>query len=275
MNIVGGVTRYPLHVLLNFIDEDHFYRQKTKKIYRNYYANGCASGPPAPQGHNKRKSFLAETEVFSDERSIQEIRGVLGKMSQSNKQLIIDVLQKNHVSVKNHDVLIQLLHQYATLCLEWNDLYLAIYDKVYYQADPDFYKKLYDLCWQLVLVPKEYDDPDQKMFFRLSNIELFCKLGVQYVNYRKDSLLKWSFGVLATIHGLCKAELYAPDWISIYIHFATIYVRSVSVGDKRHFRRKVKAEPHFADLQALVDDGQLPVKIQFKWMDFTDLLNAD
>lgn len=300
------VIRYQLGELLNFIGEDHFYRQKTKKVYRNYYLNAAGSGschgnahaagssvagPAFPVqsqsqalGHSstnagslfhKRKSYLTETEVFSDERSIQEIRGVLGKMSASNKQLIIDTLRKNQVSEASHDVLIQLLHQYATLCIEWNDLYLSIYDKVYYQNDPVFYEKLFHTCARLVDEPRHYDDPEQKTFFRVSNIELYCKLGMTYANFRKDSLQKWCLKTLAHIYDLYHSSQFQTDWISLYIHFASTFLRGVSLSEKKAFRRKVKAEQSFLDIQSHVDGDKFPIKIKFKWLDFTDLLSAD
>ena len=98
---------------------------------------------------------------------------------------------------------------------------------------------------------------------------------MQYVNFRNDTLLRWSVGVLAKIFDFCKGADYAADWVSVYIHFATVYMKTVRITDRRSFRRKVKSEPGFLELQRLVEAGRFPIKVRFKWMDFTDLVDGE
>jgi hypothetical protein len=265
-----GILRYDLSVLLNFIPEDHFYRQKTKKIYKGYYHIQGFSG--SLTSNSKRKSYLVETEVFSDERSIQEIRGILGKMSHANKQDIIDTLKKNKVSPNSYNILIQLLHQYATLCIEWNDLYLSIYDKVYYQSDSSFYEKLFELSKDLIKNPREYDDPEQKMFFRISNIELYCKLGFLYSSYRKDTTINWGFRNIQDIYDKF-LETKTNDWLIIIVHFLVTLFKNMQTADKKSFKKNIALQTWFKEIQQMVDSEIIPIKIRFKWMDFIDLIN--
>ncbi len=268
------VLRYELNVLLNFIPEEHFFRQKTKKVYKNFYL------PPAPQSSgslhtsgSRRKSYIAETEVFSDERAIQEIRGALGKMSSANKQNIIETLKKNTVSESSYDNLVQLLHQYATLCLEWNDLYLLIYDKVYYQSQAPFYPNIYHFSKYLIENPKEYEDPEQKMFFRISNIEIYCKLGMMYPTFRGESVLRWSDQTITRLYTLFIEHQCNIDWFILLIHFCTIQYKISNNREKKQLKSMIIKSSWYNQLDNLVNEEKLPIKIRFKWMDFTDLLD--
>jgi hypothetical protein len=274
------IRRYDLGTLLNYIGEDHFFRQKTKKIYYNFYtSNGnnfsgfsSNSNSSESSGSVKRKSFLSETEVFSDERSIQEIRGALGKMSVSNKQNIIEILSKNQVSAEKYDILVNLLHQYATLCIEWNDLYLSIYDKVYYQTNAPFYIKLYELSQELIENPREYDDIEQKMFFRISNIELFAKLGSTYHSFRKDGLLSWCNNIVEKLFNFFKSANYNVDWLILLLHFITTNYKYSSQKEKIMFKKSWLESNWYKEINQLVEESKLPIKIRFKWMDFADLI---
>lgn len=269
-----NVVRYDLNTLLNFIPEDHFFRQKTKKVYKNFYVSPPPQFASSSQSSGTRKkTYLAETEVFSDERAIQEIRGALGKMSNTNKQNIIETLKKNTVSESSYDILVQLLHQYATLCLEWNDLYLMIYDKVYFQTKAPFYHKIFDFAKYLIENPKEYDDPEQKMFFRISNIEIYCKLGMMYPSFRITNILKWSEETLDNIYGLFIRSNLDIEWLILIIHFCTIQYKISSLKEKKQFKTLYRKSTWFDFFNTLVQTDQLPIKIRFKWMDFTDLLD--
>lgn len=267
----ASIKRYDLGTLLNFISEDHFFRQKTKKIYHNFYSSNGSNYSPS-ESTPKRKSFLTETEVFSDERSIQEIRGALGKMSNTNKQNIIEILSKNQVSPEKYDLLVQLLHQYATLCIEWNDLYMTIYDKVYYQTNAPFYVKVYELSQELIDSPREYDDPEQKMFFRISNIELFAKLGSTYPSFRKESLTDWCSRFSDKLHTLFVENNLCTEWLTLLLHFLTTNFKYATPREKTVFRKNWLESHWFKNIDSLVKLSKLPIKIRFKWMDFTDLI---
>lgn len=268
------VTRYDLSTLLNFIPEEHFFRQKTKRIYKSFYHQQNPSNASGQYPTNtKRKSYLPETEVFSDERAIQEIRGALGKMSNDNKQNIIEILKKNTVSETNYNVLVQLLHQYATLCLEWNDLYIQIYDKVYYQNSAPFYHQVYEYSKYLIENPKEYEDPEQKMFFRISNIEFYCKLGMHYSKFRKVNLLKWADETFIRLFQLFNSTNYNVEWLILLIHYGTILYKFTSTQDIKKMKSYIINSNWYSEISTLSQTTKLPIKISFKWMDFVELID--
>lgn len=278
----NSIKRYELGFLLNFLDDEHFFKQKTRKIYASYYKNrnnsqhssgSFASGSDS----SRRKSFLAETEVFSDERAIQEIRGALGKMSANNKENVITILTKNPVSESNYDNLASLLHQYATLCIEWNDLYLSVYDKVYYQSNPDFYKKVYLLSMHFIENPRHFEDSDQKMFFRVSNIELFSKMGAIYPKYREiPNLVDWTnhYNTLFYTKLTAVENEFDLDWLNMCIHFSSTIFKYVSAKEKKIFKKKWANTDWFKNINELVEQERIPIKSRFKWMDFTDLITS-
>lgn len=275
----NSIKRYDLGFLLNFLDDDHFFKQKTRKIYASYYNknrtnNSFASGSES----SKRKSFLAETEVFSDERSIQEIRGALGKMSSNNKENVIAILTKNPVSEASYDNLASLLYQYATLCIEWNDLYLSVYDKVYFQSNPDFYKKVYLLSMHLIENPRNFEDSEQKMFFRISNIELFSKMGVIYPSFREiANLVDWTNHYNTLFYNkLTQSESNLDlDWLNLCIHYCSTVYKYVNTKEKKMFKKKWMNSDWFKSINQLVEQERIPIKSRFKWMDFTDLISAN
>lgn len=262
------IKRYDLATLLNYIDDEHFFRQKTRKVYSQYYVS--------QKDDRKRKSFLAETDVFSDERSIQEIRCALGKMTSSNKEATMNVLIKNKVSRENEDKLVELLHQYATLCLEWNDLYIQIYDSVYYQENPSLHKKIYDLSYNLIWNPKHYDDLEQKLFFRTSNIEFYAKMSSRYPKYRCLNIFNWSCEI---INNMLKNVVDLPfsnlekikdtnklDWINLIFHF----IKVVYLMNKNIIQKWVDTE-WYKTLCVFSDSSLIPMKMNFKWMDLIEL----
>lgn len=274
----GTYVRYSLQQLLDNIDDAHFFKQKTRKVYMSYYRG--TAGTSAPE--RKRKSFLADTGVFSDERAIQEIRGALGKMSEDNTDRVLNVLTKNMVSDMSVTQLVQLLHQYATLCIEWNDLYIDIYHTVYHEKHPAIHRAVYDLCENTVWSPKEYEDADQKMFFRTSNVELHAKLGVRYDKYRGVSLNKW---VDMTIARMWSLQLVDEEndlldtherwaWTSLIMHFMQTVYSAVAKPRRKDLARHVAASAWFAEIDTCATDGRFTVKIEFKWSDFKEKLGV-
>jgi hypothetical protein len=267
------VTRYDLSTLLNFIPEEHFFRQKTKRIYKSFYQQPNSSNTSSQYTANtRRKSYLPETEVFSDERAIQEIRGALGKMSNDNKQNIIEILKKNTVSETNYNILVQLLHQYATLCLEWNDLYIQIYDKVYYQNNAPFYPQVFEYSKYLIENPKEYEDLEQKMFFRISNMEFYCKLGIHYSKFRKVTLLKWADETFCRLYQLFNSTNYNIEWLILLIHFGTTLYKFTNAADVKKIKSYMINSQWYNEINSLTQTSKLPIKISFKWMDFVELI---
>lgn len=185
---------------MNNQTENKVIPKKKSNLNQNHYNNNNQI--------NKRKIYVKETDAFSDERIIQDIRNVLGKVSIENKNYVIDVLKKNISIIENENIMkecIELLLQYANLCLEWNDLYLEIYHLVYYTKCIElnnelnsnsnsnsnynminFHKNIYIQCEELIWNHKKYDTDVQTIFFRLSNLDLFIKLSMKYPTYCKE-----------------------------------------------------------------------------------------
>lgn len=260
-----SVKIYELPELLNYISDDHFFRQKTKKIYSYFYQNSSMN-------EKKRKSFLNETAVFTDDRSIQEIRNALGKMSEKNKDHLATILLKNTVSEESTEKLVHLLHQYATLCIEWNDLYLSVYDKVYYQKSYHVYKKLFDYTESLIYNPKEYSDPDQMFFFRISNVELYAKMGIRYSRLRNNtSLESWLNVFLDRVcENYIKKGIDNEKWMSIMMHFLMTIVSCVSSRQKLVH---LKSSDWYMYIENNIE--KFPIKIKFKWMDFQESIDKE
>jgi hypothetical protein len=293
------VVRYDLHFLLNILNDNHIFKIKTKKIYASLYENNIVSNNKFKKNsdsklYHKRKSYIKETDAFSDERVIQDIRSVLGKVCDNNKKYVIDNLMKNIeiVNSKNKDTineLCKLLIQYANLCLEWNDLYLKIYNEVYYVLNKSntnslqFHKQLYIENENLVWNYKQYDTPEQTLFFRISNIDLFVKFSMSFPAYcielliktkkiNKTSITLEDWNVFYTNMFLEKIrEQNDLSWIEILIHYFKCLIQTKYVQEPiKKFSLIWKKNNFIETINKIIINNEIPLKIQFKWMEITE-----
>lgn len=302
----NDIIIYELPYLLNLLDDSNHFKIKTKKIYGQFYNKNY-------KFDTKRKTYIKETDAFSDERMIQDIRNVLGKVSNENKKYVIDTLKKNItiVNSKKKDECVKLLVQYATLCLEWNDLYLQIYNEVYYlpfisgvnkntesnetNNSLKFHKSIYYCIEDNIWNYKQYDTEEQTIFFRCSNLQLFIKFSMLFPNYCIE---------------LCNEKYYSKEkpikslenWIVYYI---TRLISNIQNNENTNERQQIieccivfyktmlnltnnylqDANKKFKiictkykkqivdDLQNMIEQCNVPMKLQFKWMEITDLLS--
>jgi len=308
------IIRYDYSYLLNLLDDSHIFKLKTKKIYYNIYdisfieiknhkneLNFNNNKKRQSNYHqNKRKIYVKETNAFSDERIIQDIRSVLGKVCDNNKKYVIDNLMKNIeiINSKNKntiDELIKLLIQYANLCLEWNDLYLRIYSEVYYNTaknnsliNQSFHKQLYIENENLIWNYKIYDTQEQTLFFRISNIDLFVKFSMTFPSYCiellqkskiivKNNISLEDWNIFYTNEFINKIQSNSNDnlfsWIEILIHYfkSLIHTKYVSEPIKK-FSLIWKKNNFIETINKMIIHKDIPLKIQFKWMEITDLI---
>lgn len=297
------IVRYDLQFLLNQLSETHIFKIKTKKIYAslydlnnlNYNYND-KNYKKTSKLYNKRKSYVKETDAFSDERIIQDIRSVLGKVCDDNKKYVIENLNKNIeiVNSKNKETindLEKLLIQYANLCLEWNDLYLKIYNEVYFINNKSnihslqFHKSLYIENENLIWNYKQYDTPEQTLFFRISNIDLFVKFSMSFPSYCIELLIKtknigksnisledWNIFYTNMFIEKIK-EQNDFSWIEILIHYFKCLIQTKYVQEPvKKFSLIWKKNNFIETINKIIINKEIPLKIQFKWMEITDLL---
>jgi hypothetical protein len=291
----------------------------------------------------KRKIYVEETDAFSAERMIQDIRNVLGKVSLGNKNYVIEILKKNigfidkynennidtnidnsnYCNINNNiNKCIDLLLQYANLCLEWNDLYLEIYHHVYYtnvniNNNIPFHKKLYIQCENNIWNYKVYETNTQTIFFRCSNIDLFIKFSMKYPSYciefcknkNVKSFEDWFIlyyklliDKLIEISSLGPSQTNSVDsceeinskleWIEIIIQYFNSFIKlsdkylQNSCNKIKTIYNNIKYKDLFDQFDNIILDKpagsnkpqsetipkSIPMKIQFKWMEITDIL---
>jgi len=292
------IVRYDLTFLLNILSDNLIFKIKTKKIYSHLYENNIVNNKYKKNNdsklYHKRKSYVKETDAFSDERVIQDIRSVLGKVCDTNKKYVIDNLIKNIeiVNSKNKETineLCKLLIQYANLCLEWNDLYLKIYNEVYYVLNKSntnslqFHKQLYIENENLIWNYKQYDTHEQTLFFRISNIDLFVKFSMSFPAYCIELLIKTKnigktsitledWNVYYTNMFIEKIrEQNDLSWIEILIHYFKCLILTKYVQEPiKKFSLIWKKNNFIEIINKIIINKEIPLKIQFKWMEITE-----
>jgi len=284
----NDIIIYELPFLLNQLDDNNYFKIKTKKIYAQFYNKNYK------YDNNKRKSYIKETDAFSDERMIQDIRNVLGKVSEDNKKYVIEILKKN-ISIVNSNrknECIQLLVQYACLCLEWNDLYLQIYNEVYYnKTNVDYYqfhKNIYTCIENNIWEYKSYETDEQTIFFRTSNIQLFIKFSMLFPNYcielcrehQIKSLENWIVFYIKKYIQKIVQSTNSVEKIQSFECLITFYKTFMSLSNNylKDASKKFKIicnnykKDIIEPINQIIEDENIPMKLQFKWMEITDLL---
>jgi len=196
------------------------------------------------------------------------------------------------VNSKNKETineLCKLLIQYANLCLEWNDLYLKIYNEVYYVLNKSntnslqFHKQLYIENENLIWNYKQYDTHEQTLFFRISNIDLFVKFSMSFPAYCIELLIKTKnigktsitledWNVYYTNMFIEKIrEQNDLSWIEILIHYFKCLIQTKYVQEPiKKFSLIWKKNNFIEIINKIIINKEIPLKIQFKWMEITE-----
>ena len=129
--------------------------------------------------------------------------------------------------------------------------------------------KLYEYTESIVWNPKQYQDNEQKLFFRISNIEFFAKMSMRYQKYRCSSISEFSNKFCQKMFDESKRDY---DFITLICQFITTLYKAMNKSNKKSSKTIWMSSQWFKEINECVEKEIYPFKIQFKWMDIVEML---
>jgi len=232
------------------------------KIHRNKFLHGYLN----PYNHylcppDQRKKLFPKAEAFSDEKLVEDLRTMLGKVTEKNQLQVKEKIRKIPFTDSSWDLILPMVHHVTIDCVFLIDVLLEII-MVLQELNPKFLKQYQNLLWEQFQNPRVFVANE----LSLETIE--------------DKQKRWTLSNVQIMFQLYKLDHYDETWIENFLDEILDQITPENLigieilnQNWENIRRKLPAkilERTLKQMGEISQDDDFPNRLRFLLMDLID-----